>query len=278
MGAMVARVPYCMIFTHDAERDALVCQGSNLPEGLTLTKDGGQFSAPRDPESNLYSAWTNGGVASTDGQGNDNGRPFEWLKGLEGLDGYRAIAAPLTNRGERIGVVCFVATADGPDFSQETMQAVETFSQMAGGILAGTQLYSQAERRSQRVVGELQQSIEMAGRFRESTQRKSMRFGPLMFEPSRESVRWQDNSLRLSKTEFDLLYVLAEKSGNVVDQETLTREVWGQDYVPQGKVVDVTIHRLRRKLAAFPQGRKLVQTVRGQGYAFVPPERFIGPQ
>ena len=128
------------------------------------------------------------------------------------------------------------------------------------------------------MVGELQQSIEMAGRFRESTQRKSMRFGPLMFEPSRESVRWQDTSLRLSKTEFDLLYVLAEKSGNVVNQETLTREVWGQDYVPQGKVVDVTIHRLRRKLAAFSQGRKLVQTVRGQGYAFVPPERFIGPQ
>ena len=69
--------------------------------------------------------------------------------------------------------------------------------------------------------------------------------------------------------------MLAEKPGTVVNQETLTREVWGEDYVPQGKVVDVTIHRLRRKLATIPDGRKLIQTVRGQGYSFVPPDRFV---
>ena len=146
---------------------------------------------------------------------------------------------------------------------------------MAGRILGRTQLYTQAERRSRRVASELQQNIEMAGRFRELGERRSMRFGPLIIEPGRESVRWLDASLRLTKTEFDLLYVLAEKPGTVVNQQTLTREVWGQDYVPQGKVVDVTIHRLRRKLASLPEGRKLINTVRGQGYTFVPPDRFV---
>ena len=103
-----------------------------------------------------------------------------------------------------------------------------------------------------------------------------MRFGPMLIEPPRESVRWQDTSLKLTKTEFDLLYLLAEKAGTVLNQETLIREVWGQDFVPQGKVVDVTIHRLRRKLATLPEGRNLIKTVRGQGYTFVPPERFVG--
>ena len=96
-----------------------------------------------------------------------------------------------------------------------------------------------------------------------------------MIEPSRESVRWQDTVLRLSKTEFDLMYVLAEQAGNPVSQETLVREVWGQDYVPQSKVVDVTVHRLRRKLSSLPEGRRLIRTVRGQGYSFVPPDRFV---
>ena len=41
------------------------------------------------------------------------------------------------------------------------------------------------------------------------------------------------------------------------------------------KVVDVTVHRLRRKLGAIPQGRTLIRTVRGQGYTFVAPERFV---
>jgi DNA-binding response OmpR family regulator len=42
----------------------------------------------------------------------------------------------------------------------------------------------------------------------------------------------------------------------------------GPDYVPQGKPVDVAIHRLRRKLDAVPNGSKLIQTVRGRGYTF----------
>ena len=196
----------------------------------------------------------------------------EWLQKLEAP---RVLACRLTSAGENIGVICFIAAGGAPDFGEGAVEAVEAFSQIAARMLASSQLYSQAERRSRRVATELQQSIEMAERFRELTQRKSLRFGPMVIEPARESVRWQDTSLRLTKTEFDLLYVLAEKSGSVVNQDTLTREVWGTDYVPQGKVVDVTVHRLRRKLATLPEGRKLIQTVRGQGYSFVPPERFV---
>ena len=280
IGALVARVPVCAVFIHDPDTDALVYQASNVSGRLTENAEKGVLSQPIGQASFLSEAWTSGSVSSLNGL-SENGQSggadgvYGWLQEIHARG---AIACPLTNlQGEKIGVMCFVTTDDISAFDEETLEAVRSFSPTAGRFIASTQAYSQAERRSRRVASELEQSIEAAGRFREMAQRKNMRFGPLLIEPGRESVRWQDNTVRLTKTEFDLLYALADKSGSVVNQDTLVREVWGRDFVPQGKVVDVTVHRLRRKLASLPEGRKLIRTVRGQGYIFAPPERFVSP-
>ena len=271
MGSLVARVPLCIIFMHDRGRDVLVYRGSNLDSVFSGTGDREDLTVPLEADVFPASAWMGERIAYLDEPvGSRRGFP-KWLGKLE-VGG--ALASPLTNDGEKIGVISFLATGDAPDIEKGTEEAVIAFSEVAGRILGKVELSSQAERRSRRVAADLQRSIEMAGRLRELTERRSMRFGPMVIEPTRELVRWQDSTLRFTKTEFDLLYVLAEKSGNVLNSETLIREVWGQDYVPQGKVVDVTIHRLRRKLSALPEGRKLIRTVRGQGYTFVPPERF----
>ena len=273
IGALVARVPYCAIFIHNPETSSLVLQGSNLPDGSPSRTADEWTSDIEGPGNLLSTAWATGKVEFWNGPSSEGDGDAPWL-GTIGAR--RALASPLSSNGENIGVVCFIATTENPEFDEGTQESVGVFSEMAGRILASTQLYSQAERRSRRVASELQQSIETAGRFRELSQRKNLRFGALIIDPGRGSVRWQDTTLRLTKTEFDLLYVLAEKSGSVVNQETLIREVWGQDYVPQGKVADVTVHRLRRRLANLPDGKRLIQTVRGQGYTFVPPERFAG--
>ena len=273
IGALVARVPHCVIFLHDVEKNALVYQGSNPADWLPVTDGTDGLTQPLHRDSFLTSAWTSGKVAFLDWLGEDGSEVPRWLSSVNGS---KTLASPLTSHGDKIGVVCFIAAGSATGFDEATVHAIEGYSEMAGRFLASTRVYAQAERRSRRVAAELQQNIESAGRFRELTQRKSMRYGPLLIEPARESVRWQDTSLRLTKTEFDLLYLLAEKAGSVLNQQTLIREVWGQDFVPQGKVVDVTIHRLRRKLATLPEGKNLIKTVRGQGYTFVPPERFVG--
>lgn len=271
LGALVARVPYCAIFTRDPERDVLVYQGSNRSEGPPVGSNWQEFSVPLDRESFLSSAWTEGKTEYRDVREAASDGVAEWLRGLEAV---KAVDCPLEGQGEKVGVICFLTTEEASTFDQDAMQAVETFSDIAGRMVATTRLYDMAERRSRTLASDLQKSVEMAGRIKDLSQRRSMRFGPLVIESVRESVRWQDANLRLTKTEFDLLYVLASNAGNVLNQETLTREVWGLDYVPQGKVVDVTVHRLRRKLAALPEGGKLIRTVRGQGYTFDPPVRF----
>ena len=85
---------------------------------------------------------------------------------------------------------------------------------------------------------------------------------------SRGIATYDGKPLELSVTEFELLYLLAENAANPVNSETLLRRVWGQNYSGQANVVDVTVHRLRRKLES--SGAKgLIATVRGIGYMLV---------
>ena len=59
--------------------------------------------------------------------------------------------------------------------------------------------------------------------------------------------------------------MLAENAGQPVNQETLLRRVWSDKYDGQGNVVDVSVHRLRRKLESGSSFQRIV-TIRGRGY------------
>jgi two-component system response regulator MtrA len=122
------------------------------------------------------------------------------------------------------------------------------------------------------LAGEIRSTVESTSRLTETRTRRSLQFGHFSIDPQRERIRLGAAIVHLSRTEFDLLYKLASNAGSVYNTETLLRTVWGPDYVPQGKPVDVAIHRLRRKLDTFPGGTRLIRTVRGRGYTFVTSE------
>ncbi len=76
----------------------------------------------------------------------------------------------------------------------------------------------------------------------------------------------------LSPREFALLEVLARNRGQVLSRDQLLERVWGYDADPQGNVVELYIHYLRRKLD--PDGEdaeSLIRTVRGSGYLIPAP-------
>lgn len=71
---------------------------------------------------------------------------------------------------------------------------------------------------------------------------------------------------RLTRKEFDLLYVLMKKCPQVLSRTYLVETVWGTDYPITDRTVDATIKRLRQKLG--PEGARHVSTVEGFGYKF----------
>ena len=76
---------------------------------------------------------------------------------------------------------------------------------------------------------------------------------------------WVDDELvDLTRSEFDLLLILAEHRGMVLSREQLLEKVWGGDYFGEARVVDVHLGHVRQKLGNYHN----IATVRGVGYRF----------
>jgi DNA-binding response OmpR family regulator len=80
-------------------------------------------------------------------------------------------------------------------------------------------------------------------------------------------VRRDDELIRLSTTEFELLVYLLRNRGRVLSREQILRAVWGYEYDPGTNVVDVYVGYLRRKLGRG-EARVPIVTVRSVGYRF----------
>ncbi len=100
--------------------------------------------------------------------------------------------------------------------------------------------------------------------------RTRLQVGTLDLDPRTEKVTLDRQNVSLSNREFDVLYLLSREPGVPIHQDTLLHGAWGPDFVAQGNVVDVCVHRIRRKLLrAKPWGGQCIQTVRGRGYMVV---------
>ena len=71
--------------------------------------------------------------------------------------------------------------------------------------------------------------------------------------------------LELTKTEFDLLELLARNTGVVLSHSSIYDQIWGYDFGPDSKALAVYIGYLRRKTEEGGEAR-IIQTVRGVGY------------
>jgi DNA-binding response OmpR family regulator len=81
------------------------------------------------------------------------------------------------------------------------------------------------------------------------------------------SATYSGEDLQLTAAEFNILRVLLDHAGSVVDKEQLCRQALGRSLSAYDRSVDVHISKLRRKLSARG-GDSLILSVRGSGYQF----------
>jgi DNA-binding response OmpR family regulator len=96
--------------------------------------------------------------------------------------------------------------------------------------------------------------------------------GDLVVDASAREARLDGDRLELSPKEFDMLYFLAERVGEVVSKRELLAEVWRQPYGGSEKTVDVHLSWLRKKLGETAAESRYLQTVFGVGVKLVVPE------
>ncbi len=92
-----------------------------------------------------------------------------------------------------------------------------------------------------------------------------IRFEDLVIDVGARTVHRDDDPIELTKTEFDLLELLARTPGIVLDRDTIYEEIWGIDFITSSNSLDVYVGYIRRKTEEGGRSR-LVHTVRGVGY------------
>jgi two-component system response regulator MprA len=92
-----------------------------------------------------------------------------------------------------------------------------------------------------------------------------LRVADLRVDPASRRVWRGSDEIELSKTEFELIQLLARNAGIVLDHSTIYDRIWGYDFGPDSKNLAVYISYLRRKLEREGEP-KLIHTVRGVGY------------
>ncbi|GGK05332.1 DNA-binding response regulator [Streptomyces camponoticapitis] len=101
----------------------------------------------------------------------------------------------------------------------------------------------------------------------------SLRLGPVSIELSTRRVTVDEASIQLTRKEFDLLALLAQRPGVVFRREQIISEVWRTSWEGTGRTLEVHVASLRSKLR-MPA---LIETVRGVGYRLVAPAAHQGP-
>jgi DNA-binding response OmpR family regulator len=91
--------------------------------------------------------------------------------------------------------------------------------------------------------------------------------GPVAIELPTRRVTVDGASIALTRKEFDLLALLAQRPGVVFRREQIISEVWRTAWEGTGRTLEVHIASLRAKLRT----PAMIETVRGVGYRLVVP-------
>ncbi|MEV6332498.1 response regulator transcription factor [Streptomyces sp. NPDC051909] len=95
----------------------------------------------------------------------------------------------------------------------------------------------------------------------------TLRLGTVTIELPTRRVSVDDEVVPLTRKEFDLLALLAQRPGVVFRREQIISEVWQTNWEGTGRTLEVHVASLRSKLR-MPA---LIETVRGVGYRLVAP-------
>jgi DNA-binding response OmpR family regulator len=101
---------------------------------------------------------------------------------------------------------------------------------------------------------------------------KGIDAGEVTIDLARHLVTVRGEPVNLTRSEFQVLRLLAERPGQVFSRLEIMEELWQSEFSGDVRACDVHISNLRQKIERDPQDPELVLTVRGVGYKLVEPE------
>src|SRR5262245_29044409 len=101
-----------------------------------------------------------------------------------------------------------------------------------------------------------------------SRKQKLLTFGSFRVDPNERILLRGDEQIQLQPKTFDLLLMLVENSGRVLEKDQLLAAIW-PDAVVEESNLSQNVYLLRKVFGADPAGVKYIETVPKRGYRFV---------
>jgi DNA-binding response OmpR family regulator len=95
---------------------------------------------------------------------------------------------------------------------------------------------------------------------------KTIDAGEVRIDLARHLVLVRGEPVNLTRSEFQVLRLLADSPGQVFSRLEIMEELWQSEFAGDVRACDVHISNLRQKIERDPQDPELVLTVRGVGY------------
>lgn len=93
--------------------------------------------------------------------------------------------------------------------------------------------------------------------------------GGLCLNVAAREVVQEGRLIELTFKEFELLKILIENPGKVLQRSELLCQIWGENFFGETRTLDIHIGTLRQKLGDTAEESRYIKTVRGMGYRFV---------
>src|SRR5262249_52419903 len=93
-------------------------------------------------------------------------------------------------------------------------------------------------------------------------------FGSFRLNPSERLLLREGQVIPLAPKAFDLLLVLVERHGHLVEKEELLKLVWADSFVEEANL-SVKMSALRKALGESPGEAQFIETIPKRGYRFI---------
>ena len=104
---------------------------------------------------------------------------------------------------------------------------------------------------------------------KEESVKHNQSYGRLTIDFNKMVVQFDDEIVKLTPKEYELLAYMAEREGRVLSRETILDGAWGYEFSgPDTRMVDMHLSHLRDKIELDPKHPVYLKTVRGFGYRF----------
>lgn len=197
---------------------------------------------------------------------------FEGFEVLTARDGAEALAAVMNERPDVIVLDVMMPFVDGLEATRRIrargdrtpilmLTARETVSDRVAGLDAGADDYLVKPFALEELLARLRALLRRAS----GGATDVFTVGDLVLNSATREARRGDRVIELTKTEFDLLELLLQNAGVVLNRSVIYDRIWGYDFETSSNSLDVYIGYLRRKTEVGDLPR-LIHTVRGVGY------------